>query len=164
MTAYNIICLILNVLFTESLSDLEDNNKRWLLVGIGLHTVITPALRKFVAPKFDKLWQDLKRTKNIDVQLYPNHMKDYQSTFFNYEAINNNKALGLRQQSNFDYQVKNSIDLSKLFLQTNMAQYNGFNESCDLSALLGIISKAGICPSSAILYAEKVSSKLYHKR
>lgn len=143
-------------LFTGDLCDLTDNNKRWLLVGIGLHTVIIPALRKYVAPRLDQLWQNLKTTNKIDVQVYPHQMKSYLSTFFNYEAINNNRSLGVKQQAKFDYRVKDSTDLSKLFLQTNMALHSVIDENCDLSALLCIIIKAGICPGSAIDFAERV--------
>lgn len=84
-------------------------------------------------------------------------MTSHLTTFLNYEAINNNKHLGLKQQSRFNYRVKDSVDLSKLFLQTNFAQYTGFDDSCDLSALLGIIIKTGICSSTAKGFAEKVS-------
>lgn len=57
----------------------------------------------------------------------------------NYEAINNNKTTSKNQKSMYDYQVRNHVDFSKLFLATNMAIYTAFDETVDISALLGII-------------------------
>ncbi|CAG2232118.1 unnamed protein product [Mytilus edulis] len=64
------------------------------------------------------------------------------SSALNYEAVNNNKIVrsGKRKDyKNYDYKIQNPVDFSKLFLSTSMAQYVGFNETCDSSALLTII-------------------------
>ena len=66
-----------------------------------------------------------------------------QTKDLNYEAINNNKSLvwvrGKGDNRSYDYNVQNDVDFSKLFLQTHMAQYIGFDDTCDLSALLSLI-------------------------
>ncbi|CAC5390663.1 unnamed protein product [Mytilus coruscus] len=123
--------------------DLEDNQKRWLVVGICLHNVVSPALRKYVASSMTKLFNTLKQSYKIDVQMYPNILQNYPvARLLNYEAVNNNRSIlfrGKKDYPNYDYKIQNAVDLSKLFLNTQMAQYAGFDETCDSSALLNII-------------------------
>ncbi|VDI00257.1 Hypothetical predicted protein [Mytilus galloprovincialis] len=115
-------------------AEIDDNKKRWLVVGICLHSVLAVALRKYVEPVVIKL------TDHIDKQTYKGHLKIYGvgKFYLNYKTINNNMSPGNRAP-NYDYKVQNAVDLSKLFLETSMAHYKGFDESCDSSALLGII-------------------------
>ncbi|CAC5387269.1 unnamed protein product [Mytilus coruscus] len=122
-------------------ADLSDNQKRWLVVGICLHSVIAPALRNYVVQILTSFYNQLSCHHKIDTQIYPNHLQRYQptNTYLNYEIINNNKAKHGYKKANYDYTIKNAVDLSKLFLQTHMAHYTGFDETCDSSALLGLI-------------------------
>ncbi|VDI02483.1 Hypothetical predicted protein [Mytilus galloprovincialis] len=129
-------------------SDLDDDQKRWLVVGICLHSVISPALRKYVDSILTLCYNELIHNYKIDTQIYPNHLETDPQTgvYLNYEAVNNNKAkygkqnakYG-KQNAKYDYTIKNAVDLSKLFLETHMSHYTGFDESCDSSALLGLI-------------------------
>ncbi|CAC5362364.1 unnamed protein product [Mytilus coruscus] len=123
-------------------ADLEDNQKRWLVVGICLHSIISPALRKCVASTLTKLCYKLTVQHKIDTQTYPTRLQRYPQTdgiYLNYEAVNNNKDKYKYMKQHYDYKIKNAVDLSKLFLNTDMAKYNGFDETCDSSALLGLI-------------------------
>ncbi|XP_052102316.1 uncharacterized protein LOC127735917 [Mytilus californianus] len=122
-------------------ADLSDNQKRWLVVGICLNSVIAPALRNYVVHILTSFYNQLSCNHKIDAQIYPNHLKQYQptNTYLNYENVNNNKAKHGYKKANYDYTIKNAVDLSKLFLQTHMAHYTGFDETCDSSALLGLI-------------------------
>ncbi|XP_076362998.1 uncharacterized protein LOC143253279 isoform X2 [Tachypleus tridentatus] len=129
-------------------ADIDDNKKRWLVVGICLHSIVSPSLRKYVAPMMKKLYVELKMSKKIHKQSYSNYLKKYPVTnsfYLNYETINNNHQQG-QNYCSYDYQVKNFIDLSKLFLQARMACYTGFDDTCDMSALLGIIIRVDIFP------------------
>ena len=122
-------------------SDLQENEKRWLIVGICLQIVISPVLRRYVDPAFTKLYKKLKKSNKLDIQTYPNVLEKYpwpNGYALNYESINNNRRHG-RNRNNFDYKVTTAVDLSKLFLQPHMAHYTGFNDTCDSSALLGLI-------------------------
>lgn len=56
----------------------------------------------------------------------------------------------------YDYRVQNPVDLSKLFLQTHMTKYQDIDESCDSSALLGIIISIDEFPALVRTNAEKV--------
>lgn len=80
----------------------------------------------------------------------------------NYEAINKNNLIPrIRRQQDlghYDYRVGSHIDFSKLYMQTYMAQYTAFDETCDLSALLGIIVNMGTFPQPV----ENVAIKVYY--
>ena len=119
-----------------------------------LHSIVTPVLRKYVAESLNQLYETLKSSSNIHNQSHPNQLESYLSTYLNYEAINNNKALGRRLQDRYNYYVQNPVDLSKLFIDTRMAHYTNFEEGCDSYALLKII--IGTCPSTGQVCAEKV--------
>ncbi|CAG2256157.1 unnamed protein product [Mytilus edulis] len=82
-----------------------------------------------------------KTADNIDKQTYNTHLKCYKptKTILNYAAINTNIDKFRRNDKQYDYRVYNAADLSKLFLQTHMAKYTAIDDSCDSSALLGII-------------------------
>lgn len=139
---------------------MEDNQKRWLVVGLCLHIIIVPTLREYVGPIVNALYNLLKSSDNIDTQTITKHLKKYPKTskmFLNYEAINNNKTKK-KNYTKYDYKVQNAVDLSKLFLQTPMAKYSGFDDTCDLSALLGIITEIDIFPPIVKTTAEKVIS------
>ncbi|VDI13262.1 Hypothetical predicted protein [Mytilus galloprovincialis] len=120
---------------------LDDNRKRWLVVGICLHSVISPTLRTYIAPVLTNLYNALIVSDNIDKQTHNTHLKLYKPTNkgLNYEAINTNYDKFGKSVKQYDYKVYNAVDLSKLFLQTHMAKYTAIGDSCDSSALLGII-------------------------
>ncbi|CAG2198846.1 unnamed protein product [Mytilus edulis] len=138
-------------------AELDNNKKRWLVVGICLHSVLAIALRKYVEPVVTNLYNSLKLTEQIDQQTYKGHLKIYGvgKFYLNYKTINNNMSPGNRAP-NYDYKVQNAVDLSKLFLETSMAHYKGFDESCDSSALLGIIVSIDKFPAIVQIAAKDV--------
>lgn len=115
------------------------------------------------------LYNKLQQSDNIHQQTYPNQLKKYRPTNkeLNYEAINNNvtipKVRGKRDKPNYDYKVTNGVDLSKLFLQTHMAHYNAFDDTCDSSALLGIIIGLDVFPPLVKQAAERVMKNICKK-
>ncbi|CAC5404691.1 unnamed protein product [Mytilus coruscus] len=145
---------------TAKLSDLDDNQKRWSIVGICLHRIISPALRKFVLPILTALYNELTLNHKIDTQTYQTHLQKYppRNVYLNYEAVNNNKATFGYQKANYDYTIKSVVDLSKLFLQTHMAQYTGFDDTCHSSALLRLIINIDKFPTVVKSDAEYVRS------
>lgn len=58
----------------------------------------------------------------------------------------------------YDYRVQNPVDLSKLFLLTNMTHYKDINDSCDSSAVLGLIVNILDFPLAVRTNAEKVGN------
>lgn len=109
--------------------------------GICLHTVLSPALRKWVESILTVFQNDLINNYNIDTQIYSNQLrKDPQNgVFLNYETVNNNKTKYGKNYAKYDYTIKNAVELSKLYLQTHMAHYTGFDDTCDISHLLCLI-------------------------
>ena len=128
-------------------NSLDDNKKGWLVVGICLHTILSPALRTFVQSVLTQFYNDLKASYQIHIQSSTNFLQRYPSTntLLRYQNINNNDG---RQPSQYDFKVRNPVDLSKLFLLTHMAHYTGFNDSCDSSALLGLVVNIDKFPST----------------
>ena len=118
-------------------------------------------LREFVAPALQHLYDTLVKSCHIDTQLYPNYIKKHPATNtneLNYQSINSNKKIKgpSNNNSSYDYKVGNPVELSKLFLATNMALYTGFDESCDTSALLGILEKIDVFDPAIRRAAEQV--------
>ncbi|XP_076087763.1 uncharacterized protein LOC143058186 [Mytilus galloprovincialis] len=142
--------------------DLDEEKKRWLIVGICLHSILSPLLRKYVDPIISNLYNSLVSSDSIDTQGYTTYLKKYPSTnryFLNYESVNNNRRFNKNYRS-YDFRVRSHVDLSKLFLQPNMAQYTGFNESCDSSALLGLVINISSFPPIIQTDAEKIRSDI----
>lgn len=139
--------------------DLEDNQKRWLIVGICLQNIISPTLRTYTEPIILNIY---KQCVGIDRQSYPHQLQRYGTPYkmLNYEAINNNKTTSKHQKSMYDYQVRNHVDFSKLFLATNMAIYTAFDETVDISALLGIIINIDNFPKNVQNTAAQVRSNV----
>ncbi|CAG2233483.1 unnamed protein product [Mytilus edulis] len=142
--------------------DLDDRRKRWLIVGICLHTIISPILRTYVVPVVTKLCYSLTSRNKIHKQTYGSFLKRYSptNTELNYEAINNNKTLYGRNRARYDYRVKSAVDLSRLFLQTHMAHFTAFDDSCDSSALLGIIVNIDRFPLGVQADARQIRSDI----
>lgn len=123
---------------------------------------MAPALRKFTEPITHNLYNVIQSTHLIQTQTYPNQLRKYPSSGrdLNYEAINNNHLIPrVRRQPDvgkYDYKVSSHVEFSKLFLKTFMAQYTAFDETCDLSALLGIIINIDKFPQPVQNVAMKV--------
>ena len=154
------------VLFTVSVqSDLEDDEKRWLIVGICLHSIISPVLRKLIDPVITNFYKTLKKSHKIDSQTHPNILRTFplppapRGYNLNYESINNNRQHGKNKRL-FDYKVKDPVDLSRLFVLPHMAYYTGFNETCDSSALLGLILNVDQFQQPLKLVADQVCIRL----
>ncbi|VDI68979.1 Hypothetical predicted protein [Mytilus galloprovincialis] len=151
--------------------DLDEENKRWLIVGICLHSIISPILRKYADPILRNLYNSLVSSDTIDTQGYNRYLRKYPATnryFLNYESINNNRNVPKKKINNkllndyqkYDYKVTSHVDLSKLVLQPNMAHYSGIDDSCDLSALLGLIINISSFQAVVQSDAEKIRTEI----
>ncbi|CAG2200900.1 unnamed protein product [Mytilus edulis] len=120
------------------------------------------ALRKYVAPVVSILYNSLKLSDQIDLQTHQRHLRTYGTTRFylNYEAINRNKLSHGNRTALYDYKIQNAVDLSKLFLQTHMIHYTAFNETCDSSALLGMIINIDKFPVNVQTAASTIRSTI----
>lgn len=128
------------------------------MVGICLHSVLSPTLRKYANSVVINLYNSLKLSHQIDVQTQSSYLRTYGAANFylNYEPINNNKTTYGNRYALFDYKVRNDIDMSKMFLQTHMTNYTAFDESCDSSSLLGMIVNIDKFPVNVQMAAQDV--------
>jgi len=104
---------------------LDDNQKRWLVVGICLNKILLPTLRQFLNPEIQKHYIDLTAKHAIDKQTYSTHLQKDGTVSFNYESINNNEKKHKRNIRAYDYSVKSEVDLVKLYLKPFMATFSG---------------------------------------
>ncbi len=122
---------------------LTDEEKRWLVVGICLSKVLTPAIRKIIEQELQKLYQNLiQPPTNIHLQTTISPLKCLPPSTLrlNYININNNRAQA--SHHSYDYSVKDEVSLAKLFVKPYMAGFTGFDESLDSSAALSILCGA----------------------
>ena len=141
---------------------LSDEERRWLVVGICLTKILTPALRNVLGNEMPKWYQSLiKPPLDIDKQipvkyaesLAPSAMK------LNYRNINNNGAH--KSPKSYDYAVRDPLSLAKLFLKPFMASFTGFDDTMDPSAALSVMIEAQpFILSGAAGLARKVRSDI----
>ena len=131
-----------------------------MVVGICLNKVLAPALRKYIERHMHKTYNALKSAHKIDRQTHAKHLKMDGTHRLNYEAINNNKALHGRSVGLYNYKVASHVDMAKLYLQTHMAKFSAFDESCDPSATLGILCTAPCFPGSLRTDAQDVRANV----
>ena len=124
----------------------SEEERRWVIVGICLNKVLTPALRDVLAKEMPKWYQSLLLPPTeVDKQTFKRHMKNLppHSTFaLNYGSINNNLALHKSSHRKYDYAVKDALSLAKLFMKPFMASFTGFDQTMDTSAALSVIVDA----------------------
>lgn len=164
---YNCLLLFINNPLGPA-DTLDEQKKMWLIVGICLHAIISPLLKKYIDPIVQNLYNALVANHNINMQCYRGYLRKYPAGnqyFLNYESINNNRNLPKKKISNkwmidyqkYNYNISSHVDLSKLFLQPSMAQYSAIDhESCDSSALLGMVININTFPTAVQTVAEKV--------
>jgi hypothetical protein len=139
--------------------DLDDDTKRWLVVGICLHSVISPALRHYVEPVVTQVYKAVQQTHGIQTQTYQNYLERYPPTnkYLKYESVNENKQKYGTTKKQYDYKITDAVEFSKLFLKHDMAHYTKFDLTCDASERLGIIININTFRQNVKIDAENVS-------
>ena len=123
----------------------SEEERRWVVVGICLNKVLTPALRDVLAKQMPIYYQSLLQPPyEINKQTFREHMGNLpRSTFrLNYESINDNFTTPRLSHGNYDYAVKDPVSLAKLFMKQFMANFTGFNQTMDTSAALSVVAEA----------------------
>ena len=122
---------------------ISDDERRWVVIGVCLTKVLTPALRNVLATEIPKWHQILcQPPTEIDKQVYGRHKIQLNPSTLdlNYKNINNNHTL--RSPRAFDYAVKDPLSLAKLFVLPFMSKFTGFDQTMDISAVLSVICEA----------------------
>jgi hypothetical protein len=136
---------------------MSNEEKRWVVSGLCLTKVLTPALRNVLATEIPKWYQDLcGESPGIHKQVYDRDKIQFLRYFnCNYHNINNNDAYHPKLYWYFDFAVKDPVSLAKLFVEPYMCKFTGFDQTMDLSPILSVIGKAPLF-SGAAEHADKV--------
>ena len=121
----------------------SNEERRWLVTGLGLTKVLTPALRDVLKTEIPKWYHSLcQPPTHINKQVYGTHQEKLapSTLTLNYKNINNNDDG--RKPKAFDYAVKDPLCLAKLIVQPFMSKFTGFDQTMDVSAVLSVISEA----------------------
>ena len=143
-----------------SSSGTSQEQRRWLVVGIALHHVLTPCLREKIKNEMTPFYQHVVLNFGLDKQTSASYKKTIPPSTINlnYGSINNNATLH-RHPRHYDYCVKDEVSLAKLFMKPFMAQFNAFDNSFDSSAALSVLF--GALPFTSVKrLAEDVRSKV----
>ena len=119
---------------------LRAEEKRWLVVGICLSKVLTPAMRSVIRQEMHQLYQNMVLAPTcIHSQTLSSHHRSLppSTVRLNYVNINNNATQS--SYHSYDYCVKDELSLAKLFVKPFMSGFTGFDETLDLSAALSIL-------------------------
>ena len=126
-----------------SSENIHDEERRWMIIGICLNKVLTPALRYILGNEIPKWYQTLlKPPVEIDKQTSGRFVKNLPPSAMklNYDSINNNTAH--KSVKMYDYAVKDPLSLAKLFVKPFMANFTGFDHTMDTSAVLSVMCEA----------------------
>ena len=142
--------------------NVSDEVRRWVVIGICLNKVLTPALRKVLSAEIPNWYNALvKPPVEIDKQTFRKHEKTLPPSAMklNYDSINNNSVH--KSPKLYDYAVKDSLSLAKLFTKPFMASFTGFDHTMDTSAVLSVMCEAQpFLTSGTAVLAKKIRADI----
>ena len=122
----------------------SDEEKRWIVVGIAMNKVAAPVLRDAVKQGMDTNYANLDRHCHL---LHPpctlktlTHgvvRADPILKNLKFQNINNNHLV--HGVCNYNFNINSSLDLAKLYLPGYLAQFSGFDDSLDMTAILRLL-------------------------
>ena len=122
---------------------LNPEEKLWLVVGICILKVLTPAIRSVIGQEMLQLYLKLVLEPTF---FHSQTFSSYHETFppstvdLEYKNINNNATQS--SYRSYDYRVKDELSLAKLFVTPSSSGFTGFDETMDSSAALSILCGA----------------------
>lgn len=142
-------------------TELSVEKRRWVVVGLCLHSVVIPPLRGIISREVSKVYEEMKSKNHIDKQTSSKYQKKMPKDwkYLNYRNINGNH---LKDEGLFDYKVKDDVSLAKLLME-HMAKFNAFDNSFDASAALTVLSTPGFFIGPVNALAEMVNSVVRNK-
>ena len=123
----------------------SDEEKRWLVVGIAMNKVAAPVLRDFIKQGMDNHYANSTYCHGVTTPCALNTLSyhhvnaDPNLKRLKFQNINNNLNNHGSHKNLYNYNVNSSVDLAKLFLPDYLAQFSGFDESLDMSAILRLL-------------------------
>ena len=122
---------------------LNPEEKLWLVVGICILKVLTPAIRSVIGKEIRQLYQKmvLEPTK-IHLQTSSSYHERFPPSTVDLEYKNINNNAKHPSDCNYDRRVKDELSLAKLFVTPSSSGFTGFDETMDSSAALSILCGA----------------------
>ena len=130
----------------------SDEEKRWLVVGIAMNKVAAPVLRDFIKQGMDTHYANNTCCHGVTTPCALNTLTYHQVNAdpnlkrLKFQNINNNRNNHGNHKNLYNYNVSSSVDLAKLFLPDYLAQFSGFDESLDISAILRLLGCTNPAP------------------
>ena len=127
------------------LTEITDDQRRWVVIGICLNKLLTPVLRTVLGQQIPVWYNNLCLLANpINKQTYKRYAAKLppSTVKLKYSNINKNHDNHKSAYSAYDYDVKDPESLAKLFVQPFMAKFTDFYQTMDLSAALTLIAEA----------------------
>ena len=133
--------------------DVLGSDKRWLVTLVTLYKILGPVLVDIVEQGMDMLFATLdKHLKGLTTPcglqtLTYAEVRRLAATSslasslegLNFGNINNNSGVHGRTRRAYNYNVKSSVDLAKLYLPDYLAVFSAFDKSMDLIAALRLL-------------------------
>ena len=133
--------------------DALGNDKRWLVTLVTLNKVVGPVSVDIVGKGMDELFAKLNNHLkglptpcSLQTLTYADvrHLAATSSLAsslkdLKFENINNNSGALKGTKKAYNYNVKSSVDLAKLYLPDYLAVFSAFDKSMDLSAALRLL-------------------------
>ena len=130
----------------------SDEEKRWLVVGIAMNKVAAPVLRDFIKQGMDTHYANNTYCHGVSTPCALNTLNchhvnaDPNLKRLKFQNINNNFNNHGNHKNLYNYNVNSSVDLAKLFLPDYLAEFAGFDESLDMSAILRLLGFSNPTP------------------
>ena len=119
---------------------LNPEETRWLVVGICILKVLTPAIRSVIGKEMRQLYQEW--VLDIHLQTSSRHINSLPPSPVKLEYKNINNNAEHKSNDDYDYRVKDELSLAKLFVMPSSSGFTGFDETMDSSAALWILCGA----------------------
>ena len=119
---------------------LNPEETRWLVVGICILKVLTPAIRSVIGKEMRQLYQEW--VLDIHLQTSSRHKNSLPPSPVKLEYKNINNNAEHKSNDDYDYRVKDELSLAKLFVMPSSSGFTGFDETMDSSAALWILCGA----------------------
>ena len=123
----------------------SDEERRWLVVGIAMNKVAAPVLRDFIKQGMDTHYTNntychgLASPCALNTLTYHYVNADPNLRKLKFQNINSNHNNHGDRKNLYNYNVNSSVDLAKLFLPNYLAEFSGFDDSLDMSAILRLL-------------------------
>ena len=112
---------------------------------MAIYKVLAPTLRGFVEPALNTYFNQYRGIMTQQYhRKYINKDPQNSNALFNYGSVNGNESISKKWSKNWNFRIKDHHEFAKLYLSPSIAKFSNLGDkSCDVSALLTILSASG---------------------